>query len=340
MLKRNNIILLLILILLGGLLWWLMQRDFGDSTLSEYQGSFSVPDTNMIAKIRVMDRNNESLTFERKEGYWMVNDTFKVEPRSMTEMLETVSQLEIRFIPPESMIPNILKTLTSYSKRIDVWNEKGEILKSYYVGGGTSDGIGTFAMMEGSEQPFVISMKSLYGSVAARFYMDIVDWRAKTLFDLNHEDILSISVDYPRNKEDGFIIDRKGKREFNVRPFNELTSIVSGPVDNDVVLTYVKNISKYKNEAYLSDPMLRDSLSDYVPFCGISVLTKDSIAHNALFYSQVATDRKGTVIMTPDGRPISIDRFNVVTSWGDLHMVQYEPLKELFAPYRFFFRGK
>jgi hypothetical protein len=340
MLKRNNILLLLVLIILGGLLWWLMQRDVGESTLSTYQGDFSVPDTNMIAKIRVMDRNNKTLTFERKDGFWMVNDTFKVEPRSMTEMLETVSQLEIRFIPPASMVPNILKTLTSYSKRIDVWNHKGEILKSYYVGGGTSDGIGTFAMMDGSEQPFVISMKSLYGSVAARFFMDIVDWRAKTLFDLNPEDIMSMSVDYPRNKEDGFVIKRKDKREFDVKPFSELTSVAAGKVDNDVVLTYLKNLPKFKNESYLSDPMLKDSLSDYVPFCQVSVLTKDSVEHIALFYSLMAMDRKGTTIMTPDGRPVSIDRFNVVTSWGDLHLVQYEPLKELFSPYKIFFRGK
>lgn len=330
----------MVLLVLGGLLWWLMQRDSGQSTISNYEGSFAVPDTNMIAKIRILDRNNNSLSFARQEGYWIVNDSFKVEPRIMKELLETVSELEIRYIPPASMVPNILKSLTSNSKRVDILDDKGEALKSYYLGGGDSQGTGTFAMMDGSEQPFVISMKSFYGSVAARFFMDINDWRARNLFDIDHEDIITMAVDYPRNKEDGFVINRTGEREFEVKPISELTSEATGKVDDDVVFTYLKNLSKFKNESFLNDPMLRDSLSDYVPFCQVKVLTKDSVERSVLFYSITATDRRGTTRMTPDGRPITIERFNVITSWGDLHLMQYEPLKELFAPYKLFFRGK
>src|SRR5690606_27922995 len=99
---KRNLILLLILAVLGGGAWWASKTLNKSTTLSDYEGSFAVPDTNLIGHVRVMDRDGKTLQLDRKDGIWYVNDIYRAEPRVMEEMLETVSQIEVKYIPPAS----------------------------------------------------------------------------------------------------------------------------------------------------------------------------------------------------------------------------------------------
>lgn len=334
---KRNVLLLLALVLLSVVAWYIVKEANRASTLSDYEGSFAVPDTTMIGRIKVLDRQGKSLDLLRKEGFWELNGKFRVEPRIMKEMLETVSQLEVKFIPPAAMVPNILKSLGTHGRRVDVLSTKGKVLKTYYIGGVTQDGTGTFCMMEGSQQPFVVTMKYFHGSVSSRFFMEEKDWRDRTLLPLREEEVVRFSVEYPTNREKSFIISR-ANGELTVEPFHDLTPRSTGKLDRDMVRTYLQEVATLRVEGFNNENPERDSLSRQLPFCTVRVEMRDSSSMAVAFHPMMTMDRRGNVLTGKDGKPLPIERYHVSSSWGDFMVVQNEPFKPLFATYALFFR--
>lgn len=337
--KRTNLLLLTGLILLVGIIWWMQRKDGGTTTLTSWEGAFAVKDTASIGKIRILDRDEHQLLLHRDGSRWIVNEKFPVEPRIMREMLETVSQLEILFIPPSQMIPNILKSLAAHGRRVDIWDRKGDLLKTYYVGGVTPEGTGTYMLMEGSDKPFVMTMKYFHGSVSVRYFLDEKDWRDRSVFYTRPDDIVALSVDYPRQKENAFKITRHGKN-LEVTPLHTFTPVNRGTVDKDLVATYLAEIGKYKAETIMNDYPGRDSISQQLPFCQISITLKDSSVQIANFHPVLPTDHEGNPKLSVAGFPVGMERMHVNTSRGDYLLVQYELFRKVFATYPYFFRNQ
>lgn len=334
---KRNIILLILLAGLGAIGWWVYQRNASGTTLSSYEGSFAIPDTNMIAKVSMLDRNGKRLTVERKDGYWVVNDTYPAEPVIISELLRTLSLLEVKFIPPQSMVSNILKSLGTHGRRVDIWDGNGKLLKTYYVGGVTQDGMGTFMLMEGSNQPFVVTMKYFVGSVSVRYHLDEKDWRDLSLLPSHGKTWTRFAVEYPRQRDKSFVLQRDGD-QWQVDPFFELSPRSKGKVDQDMVETYLRDIRALKIEGFMNDAPERDSISRLLPFCRIHWTTADGEEYQLGLHPITPTDRLGNVLTMHDGSVSPVLRYHVSTSWGDFMQAQNEPLTRLFASYDLFFR--
>jgi hypothetical protein len=337
MINRNNLLLLGGLILLLGAIWWLNKKDEGPSTLKSWEGTFAVKDTASIGKIRIIDRDEQELLLTRDGVRWMVNEKFPVEPRVMREMLETVSQIELLFIPPSQMIPNILKSLAAHGRRVDIWDRKGNVLKTYYVGGVTPDGTGTYMLMEGSERPFVVTMKYFHGSVSVRYFLNEKDWRDRAVFYARPDQIASLTFDYPRERESAFTITRMG-RDWAIHPLYEFTEPRKDKPDKDLIESFIEGLGKYKAEAFINDFPGRDSISRQLPFCQISVTLKDSSIQMANIHPVLPTDQDGNPKLSVGGFPVGMERMHINTSRGDYLLVQYELFRPLFATYHYFFK--
>ncbi len=337
-LMKRNLILLLVLLALAGGAWWASNNLNKSTTLSDYEGSFAVPDTTMIGHVHVLNRNGKSLRLDRKNGQWVVNDTYRVEPRVMEEMLETVSQIEVKYIPPASMIPNIIKSLGAHGRRVEVSDLKGNILKTYYVGGVAPEGTGTYVMMEGSDQPFVVSMKYFHGSVSARFFMDEKDWRDKSLFPMKVDDIVSFGIEYPRHRDKSFVIEQKSSNDFTVKPFYDLSPVINGKINPDRPAELLNRLNTLRIEGFENDNPERDSISRTLPFCVIYVTTRDSTERITTFHSIIPHDLDGAILLDQMGRPLPIERYHVNSNWGDFMMVQHHPFSRIFWSYDMFFK--
>lgn len=335
---KRNLILLLILAVLGGGAWWASKTLNKSTTLSDYEGSFAVPDTNMIGHIRVLDRDGKTLQLDRKDGIWYVNDIYRAEPRVMEEMLETVSQIEVKYIPPASMIPNIIKSLGAHGRRVEVSDLDGKVLKTYYVGGVAPEGSGTYVIMEGSEQPFVVTMKYFHGSLSARFYLDEKDWRDRSLFPMDVENIVSFAIEYPRFRDKSFKIERKGPNAFTVKPFYELSKTIDGDINPDRPAELLSRLKELRIEGFNNENPERDSISKTLPFCVIYVTTKDSTDRITTLHSIVPTDIDGAILLGDNGQPLSVERYHVNSNWGDFMMVQHLPFSKIFWSYDMFFK--
>ncbi|MCF8237180.1 MAG: DUF4340 domain-containing protein [Saprospiraceae bacterium] len=335
--KRNIILFLVLAGLIGAAIW--MSKVYNKpTTLSDYEGSFAVPDTTMIGYIQVVDRDGNTLHLDRKAGTWYVNDRYRVEPRVMEEMLETVSQLEVKYIPPASMMPNIIKSLGAHGRRVMVSDLQGNPLKTYYIGGVAPEGTGTYCMMEGSDQPFVITMKYFHGSVSARFFMDEEDWRDHSLFPMNAEDIISFGIEYPRFREKSFMIERQGDQKLTVRPFYDLTPRIKRELDPDRPASLLDRLKDLRIEGFDNQNPERDSISQTLPFCVIYVTTRDSVERVTTLHSIVPHDRNGAILLDNLGRTLQVERYHVNSNWGDFMMVQHQPFSKIFWSYDMFFK--
>lgn len=335
---KRNILLLLILVALAGVAFWMSRSKEKGTTLSDYEGSFAVPDTTMIGQIQVIDRDGHTLKLDRKDGYWQVNDRYPVEPRIMEEMLQTVSQLEVKFIPPSSMIPNIIKSLGAHGRRVEVRDLNGNVLKTYYVGGVSPEGTGTYFMMEGSDQPFVVTMKYFHGSVSVRFFMDEKDWRDRSLFPMAVNDIVSYKMEYPRNRDKSFTINRLPNGKFDVQPFYDLTPKTTRPLDQDRPANLLDQLKKLRIEGFDNENPERDSISRTLPFCVVYVTTQDSSERIMTFHSIIPHDVDGAILLDQNGRPLPVERYHVNANTGDFMMVQHQPMSKIFWSYDMFFK--
>ncbi len=335
---KRNIILLLVLSVLIGAAFWVSKVYNKPTTLSDYEGSFAVPDTTIIGHIQVVDRNGKILNLDRKAGTWYVNDLYRVEPRVMEEMLETVSQLEVKYIPPASMIPNIIKSLGAHGRRVVVSDLEGQPLKTYYVGGVAPEGTGTYFMMEGSNQPFVVTMKFFHGSVSVRFFMDEKDWRDRSLFPMKAEDIVSFGIEYPRYRDKSFVIEKLAGKDYSVRPFYDLTPTINKEVVPDRPASLLDRLKDLRIEGFDNQNPERDSLSRTLPFCVIYVTTKDSVERVTTFHSIIPHDKDGALLLDQMGRTLKVERYHVNASWGDFMMVQHQPFSKIFWSYDMFFK--
>lgn len=335
---KRNLILFFILAVLAGGAWWASKTFNKPTTLSDYEGSFAVPDTNMIGHVRVLDRDGKTLSLDRKNGLWYVNDRYRAEPRVMEEMLETVSQIEVKYIPPASMIPNIIKSLGAHGRRVEVSDLDGQVLKTYYVGGVAPEGSGTYVMMEGSDQPFVVTMKYFHGSLSARFYLDEKDWRDRSLFPMNVENIVSFSIEYPRFRDKSFTIERKGPNAYTVKPFYELSKVIDGEVNPDRPAELLSRLKELRIEGFNNENPERDSISKTLPFCVIYVTTRDSTERITTLHTIVPTDIDGAILLGNNGQPLPVERYHVNSNWGDFMMVQHLPFSKIFWSYDMFFK--
>ena len=334
---KRNVLLFLLLIVLVGVAWWATQNRSTGTTLSDYEGSFKVPDTTQIGKIFIADRNGQTVTLERQGRGWVVNGSYPVAPSAMEEMLETVSTVEVKFIPPKSMVPNIIKSLGTHGRLVEVYDRQGEKLKAYYVGGVTQDGTGTFFMMEGSDKPFVVTMKYFHGSVSVRYFLDEKDWRDRTVFPFDPSTIRTFSINYPRQRDQSFTL-TQDRRRVDVQPYHPLSPEATTPLNEDLARAYLSKLPQLQAEGFQNDHPDRDSISQTLPFCIVTAETKDSTVFTATFHPIIQTDRDGAIILGQDRKPLPIERYHVNTSTGDFIMVQNEPFKKLFWSYGMFFQ--
>ena len=90
-----------------------------------------------------------------------------------------------------------------------------KLTKTFYVGDDTSDNMGTYMLMEGSKEPFVMVIPSFRGFLSTRFIPDEDIWRDQTIFKIRLKDIQSVKMEFPLTPDSSFIINKTGKFKYH-----------------------------------------------------------------------------------------------------------------------------
>ena len=338
--KRTLILLGLFLLLGGGTYMYLNNKPKKASyAIEDYRIYFE--DIDQIHKIFIANRKGETRIFTRKDDYWLYKGK-KTETHKVNILLETIRRQRTKFIPPKAMVPGVIKEIASRGLKVELYNKENEQLIAYYVGGVTQDERGTFMILEDSEQPLVMHIPSWDGNLAGRYWSTEKNWLDRTIFSYEKKDIQSVAVEYPRQKNKSFVIERKEGNDFSVRPYYEVTPVIDQPIIPNRADDYLDNFKRLMAEAYRNDFSKRDSISGLIPFSIVTVTDKKGNKVSTKFHPQNARQdipdnenhRSGAKIKSEDGY---IERYYVNRNDEDFLLVQHLVFGKIFWAYESFF---
>lgn len=169
------------------------------STLKEELSDFAIEDTASIDKIYLSDKDGYKLLLERKSiNKWMVNNSFEARPDAIKTLLETIKQIKVKAPVGRASFNNVVKKLAVKSTKVEIY-QKGNLVKTYYVGGATEDWLGNYMMIENSSAPFIIHIPGFDGYLYPRYYAIPELWRSTALYRYKSQEISSITFKDNKN---------------------------------------------------------------------------------------------------------------------------------------------
>jgi hypothetical protein len=333
---KKNYWLIIIFLLLGGLTTWYLMDGKNETSSSNFgwDRDFKVEDPGEIQKIFIAKRDGTTTTLERRRDHWMVNGTYKASPNVMENLLETVTQLELKYVPPAAAIGNIVREMGARGIKVEIFNKAGKKIKAYYVGGVTADARGTHMIQEGSEQPMVMALPSMDGQIRTRYGLTGDSWRDRTVFGYRPGDIDAVSIEYPMQRNKSFKLKRVG-RDFEVAPFYDNTPVIDRPVDKASVEAFLTGFKSLVAENFVNESTKKDSLSQLIPFSVISVTDTKGEQRIASLTQMYRIDAA-----TGERKTDFIERYHAFLNSGDLMLVQHRVFQKIFWPYESFFQKK
>lgn len=273
-----------------------------NSTISNSESDFAVKQVDKIHKVFIANKNNIQATVTRNTDgrtwtYWTKNkQPYKVRPAAIQLLLETLQNVQVRYVVSEAGLKQAVNNLEIQGKKVELYDKKGKNFKTFYVGGATNDLEGTFMIMENSEQPYVVDMGTLTGTLYDRFLILEEDWRDKTVFAYKAADIKAIAVEYPKQREKSFRLERLQGNQFTVVPFYATTPAINYAPFMPKIEAYLYNFEKRIAEAFETKNPDRQTIISRVPFCNITVTNKKGIQQNVSFIpviTPVETNKEG-----------------------------------------------
>jgi hypothetical protein len=269
---NKTLIYLIVFLVLGGLAAWMLmegEKDEKTSLLGEDR-KFAVEDAEEIYKIFIADRNKNKTTLERNGDHWIYNGKYKARPNAMENLLDAITRVQIKYQPPAKAVKHMISSLATEGIKVEIYNKKNDLIKSYYVGGSTSDERGTFMMMAEADQPYVANIPNWSGNIRFRYNLKGDDWRENVVFSAKPEEVKSIFVQYPKQRNKSFRIDKK-EGKFAVSPFYGITPKKNQEVSQGKIEQFLINFELVSSRGYDNSNPEKDSISATIPFAKINL---------------------------------------------------------------------
>lgn len=226
--KLNRPFLLLAaLVLLGLATWWLSRRaDRNDSTLDTEATTFSVADTAAVDKIFVALRSGETHTLTRvARNYWRLDDRYDARSDMARMLLTTITRQRVKSPVPRAARNSVVRALAGNGIKVEVY-QKGERATTFYVGGSTADRLGTYMILEGAKDPYVIHIPGFEGYLTMRFLLSPREWRSIPVFTTPLPNLQSIEVVVAGQPTRTFTVARTAGGGFGIAGFPQADSLL------------------------------------------------------------------------------------------------------------------
>jgi len=351
--RRNKIILIISIILLVIVAVLLMQNQY--STLKEDESAFSVRDTAGVTKIFIADKNDHSVLLERNKHGWMLNNTYQANTAQVNFLLSTLKRLHVKAPVPLAMRNNVISRIASIGTKVEIYQEVYRInlfhkykffkhekrTKIFYVGDATQDNMGTFMLIEGADNPYIVFIPGFRGFLYTRFSAEPDDWKSHVVFNTKLADVKSISLKFDKKPENSFRVDIKNDAGNYL-----LTRLSDGKVlDNYDTLKLLNFLTSFSDLRYetrlnkLKTPMEIDSIIHSTPLYEMILIDKnEDTTEVIMFKKQSLPENVAERYSFEDGFiPIDHDRFYALINDGeDFVLMQYYVFDKVLHPLSYY----
>lgn len=187
------IIIILLVILITG---WIRNQQY--EIIRDDKRNFSISDTLKIDKITIQNRNLEKIQLTRNKTYWNLNDSLIANKYSVNLLLKTIKEMRVKTPIARSALDNVIKRMAVQNIKV-IFYYKQKQIKTIYIGGETADQLGTFMMIEGAKEPYVVHIPGFNGYLSSRFSCKEELWLSKLIFhNINGE--ADYQINEPNNE--------------------------------------------------------------------------------------------------------------------------------------------
>jgi len=346
---RKSILLTIVLAIVAAFM--LMNNRSG--TFRKKSNSFAVSDTSNITKFFLADKNNNSVKLERTEnGSWLLNGKYEVNPTMIQVMMKTFICIESKEPVAKSTRNTIIRLMAGKSVKTEIYQRVYRInlfnwiklfphekrTRTYYVGDATMDNNGTYMLMAGSEDPYIVAIPGFRGFVATRYSPIEADWRSHSVFRYRVPDIANVSVVFNEKPVQSFRI-----TNLNNRVFSLTTLADNRNIELFDTMRLVQYLSMFKNLNYESvlDEMSkskRDSIIANPPSNVITLVDKMGKQHTLKTWKRKADF--GQLDLDGNQAEFDLERmYGMVDNSEYLVSVQYFVFNDVLVPWQFFTHG-
>ena len=276
----KNLILGGILALLVGFVWWKWSHHTLDTYSQNVHTQFAVENPENISRIFIADRADNQALLEKKSNIWyytnkITQKTYLANPDAIKVLLETVSKIRTRAAVAQNAIPEVIKSMATLGKKVEIYDASNQKIRTYYVGTPADRSEASYMMMDGTEKPYVVYYPNWVGELGTRYICEEKLWRDKAIFRLDPNHMESVEVVYsdPKQAPYSFRIQRQGAT-FQVDAI-DLNTVKKGELNLKNVAAYLSEYTELFSEIILYDDKLRDSIIRQTPFARIKFKNTD-----------------------------------------------------------------
>ncbi len=220
--------------------------DYNQKIKLDNEKKFSISEIEKIDKIFLSDRKGNNITLQKDNNIWTVNNKYNVRNDAISTLLSTIQKISIQRPVPETSYNNVIKQLATTGVKVEIYyNNK---IKTYTVGGSTSNHLGTYMLMANADNPYIVHIAGFNGFLSPRYgiqgyELDINNWRDNTVFKIDTELISEISLIDLQENNKSFTIKTKPLLLIDVNN-NDIK------YDLDKVIKYLNNFSQLNSENF------------------------------------------------------------------------------------------
>lgn len=305
----RTLIMLSLALLLAGASFFLLSNDGKDGPARVSQAGtdrqFAYENTEDIYRILVADRRNNSVTLTRGGiTGWLVDGKYPANENVMKNLLDAVERIDIRTLPARAAVPVLVRGLATSGILVQLFNREGEKLRGYYIGGGVQGELGTSAIVEGSENPYIVHLQNFTGNLRARFNHRGDEWRSKVVLRSDPDRVELLSVDYPLQQGRSFVLTREGEGYVLRNPYRGAESqreVARGVAEGILSRFEELYVSRFENQ----DEEFRPLAAQAPPFASIRLReaggTEQTLEVHPSYRRGYTTDTKSGEIIDLSG---------------------------------------
>jgi hypothetical protein len=293
---------ILILIALG-LLAAVMLINNSREGFRKKSNIFAVNDTTNITKFFLADKNNNTVKVTRSDnGEWILNDKYSANPAMVHIMLKTFIGIDIKAPVAKSARNTIIRVMAGKSVKTEIYQRvyrinifdwiklfpHEKLTRTYYVGDATMDNSGTFMLMQGTEEPYIVNIPGFRGFVSTRYSAMEADWRNHSVFKFRIPEIQSVSVRFFENPEKSYLITNENNRSFTLTSLSDNRNM--NRFDTLKVVEYLHRYHDLNYESILNDmtKSKRDSIISATPTYEVELVDKLGKTHSLKTWKRAA----------------------------------------------------
>ncbi len=246
---RKTILYLVILAVLGIAVYFFLIKS-NDNPYGQTEAGFTVKDTAAIGKLFIADNDGESVLVERTDSGWVVNKKYKALRSTLNMILTTLTRQAALYPVTKNAYENVIKNLSTDGKKVEVYGRDGKKITVFYVGGVAVNNTGTNMLMEGAKMPYVVQVQGFNGYLTSQYTTNMADWRDRTIFSFQPDEIKSVSIQYPDKPINSFAINRENGT-FSVSADTNITKHLD-PLNIRRINVYLKYFGNVNCEGYLN----------------------------------------------------------------------------------------